>query len=392
MLAVLDLVLGCGYGLLGWVIVSYWTGPAGVVLVVAVLAGVSVAGCRRWPWLGYATALAGQLIALAYMVSLSVGLEFALLATPPAAYALFQISARHRVRWSVAALPPLLACPIAALSMDGAIGPFFPIPLMLAPVMVIGHAERRHRQELVRHHAQLADMERDRSRLAVVEERIRIARELHDVIAHGMSVITIQAGCGHLVIDTEPEQARASLGAIETTSRQMLGEMRQMLGVLRADDDPPSVTPAPGLGAVEELVAQTGRAGVQVHLTVQGEAPQLPPGIDLAAYRIVQEALTNVVRHAQTDACRVRIEYGSAAVSLEIVDEGCGGPGGSAGLGLTGMRERAQLYGGRLEACPLPGRGFRVAAWLPLPATCPAEVGAVAVCGTGAPHPAESSR
>lgn len=388
MLIVLDLVLGCGYGLLGWVIASYWAGPDWVVMAAVVLVGISVAGCRRRALIGYAAALAGQLIALACMLFLSAdtGLVLAWLATPPAAYALFRISARHRVRWSVAALLPLLACPIAALVRYGVIGLFFPIPLALAPVMVIGYMERRCRQELVRHHARLADIERDRSRLAVVEERIRIARELHDVIAHGMSVITVQAGFGHLVLDAKPEEARASLAAIETTGRQVLGEMRQMLGVLRADDDSPPLAPAPGLAAVDELIAQTGRAGVKAHLTVQGEPLQLPPGIDVAAYRIVQEALTNVVRHAQTDTCRVKIEYGSTAVTVEIADDGCGGPVGHTGLGLTGMRERAQLYGGRLEANPLPGRGFRVTARLPLPAVCPAETDA------HAPHPAGAAR
>lgn len=386
----LDLLLGCGYGLLGWVIVDYQTGPAQVVRAAAGLAAVSVAVCRRWVFLGYAAALAGHLIALAFMQT-GGSLWLAFLATPPMAYALFRIGARHRVRWAVAALLPGLVFPITVLVMDGSIGPAFPIPLVLAPVVLIGYAERRYHQEAVWYHARLADLERDRSRLAVVEERMRIARELHDVISHGMSVITVQAGFGRLVGEEKPEQARTALGAIEDTGRQVLGEMRRMLGVLRADGDEPPTAPAPGLADVDQLIARTGRAEVRVNLTVRGRARDLPPGIDSAGYRIIQEALTNVVRHARTDACRVRIEYGSEAVTLEITDDGDGGPPGCPGLGLTGMRERAEMYGGRLEAGPLPGRGFRVAAWLPLPALPPPAGAAPRVTGTSAPRAAGSA-
>jgi signal transduction histidine kinase len=367
LLVVLDLVLGCGYGLLGWVIVDYQVGAAWVVVVAAGVAAVSVAVCRRWLLVGYLTALTGNGIALAFLFLSGGGaLWLAFLATPPMAYALFRIGSRHRMRWSVAALPPGLACPIVVLAVDGSIGPFFPIPLVLAPALLIGYAERRYHQQVVWYHARRAEIERDRSRLAVAEERIRIARELHDVISHGMSVITVQAGFAGLVIEQKPDQARAALGAIETTGRQVLGELRQMLAVLRAGDAPPAVGPAPGLAGVDQLVAQTGRAGVRADLTVTGQARDLPPGIEQTVYRFIQEALTNVVRHAQTDTCRVRIEYACDAVTAEVTDDGRGGPAGQRGLGLTGMRERAQRCGGQLEAGPLPDRGFRVAVRLPL--------------------------
>jgi signal transduction histidine kinase len=386
MLVMLDLLLGCGYWLVGLVVVNSHMGPSPVVEVAAVLAAVSVTVCRRWVWLGYLAALAGQLIALmhlAFMVERD-GFWLAYLATPAMAYALFRLGAHHRVRWAATGWLPTLAFPIAVLVVDDSIGPVFSIPLVLAPVLLIGPAERRRHQDMVRYHAWLADSERDRSRLAVAEERIRIARELHDVVSHGMSVITVQAGSGRLVIDERPQEAAAALEAIETTGRQMLGEMRQMLGVLRADNDPPPMGPASGLADLDQLIAQLGQAGVQVELTVSGQAADLPPGIDRAAYRIIQEALTNVVRHAETATCRVRIEYGGEAVTVEILDDGRGGPAGCTGLGLTGMQERAQVCGGRLEAHPRPGRGFRVAAWLPFPTVPPATVTPPAAAGTPA--------
>jgi signal transduction histidine kinase len=390
MLVMLDLLLGGGYWLLGLVVVNSQMGPRGVVAAVATVAAVSVVACRRWVLLGYLVALVGQLIALVHMVggADSGSHWLAFLATPPMAYALFRISARHRLGWAVVAWLPALAFPIAVLVVRESIGPVFLIPLVLAPALLIGYAERRRHQEMVRYHAGLAGIERDRARLAVAEERIRIVRELHDVISHGMSVITVQAGSGRLVIDERPQEAAAALEAIGTTSRQMLGEMREMLGVLRADDDGPlPMDPAPGLADLDELITQIGQAGMRVELAVSGQAAELPPGIDRAAYRIIQEALTNVARHAETDTCRVRIKYGSEAVTMEILDDGRGSPAwctGLTGLGLTGMRERAQVCGGRLEAHPLPGRGFRVAAWLPVPTDTPGTVTAPTATGASA--------
>jgi signal transduction histidine kinase len=387
MLAILDLLLGCGYWLLGLIVVNGQMGPRGVVSAAATVAAVSVAVCRRWVVLGYLVALIGQLIALVHLVSgdTSGSYWLAFLATPPMAYALFRISARHRLRWAVVGWLPALAYPIAVLVVSHSIGPVFPIPLVLAPVLPIGYAERRRHQEMVGYHAGLADIERDRARLAVTEERIRIVRELHDVVSHGMSVITVQAGSGRLVIDERPQEAEAALEAIETTSRQMLVEMRQMLGVLRADGGPPPIEPVPGLADLDELTAQLARARVRVEVIVSGQASVLPPGIDVAAYRILQEALTNVARHAETDTCRVNIGYGSEAVTIEILDDGRGSSARCTGLGLTGMRERAQACGGRLEAHPLPGRGFRVAAWLPLPTDAPSTVTATTPAATDAP-------
>ncbi|MGV4980905.1 sensor histidine kinase [Streptomyces sp. NRAIS4] len=210
---------------------------------------------------------------------------------------------------------------------------------------------------------------------AVTAERLRIARELHDVIAHSVGIIAIQAGVGSRVIHTQPDAAREALHAIETTSRQTLSGLRRTLVALRrAEPDlatgeqaPPA--PAPGLADIERLAAATADAGVRVEVRISGERRPLPADVDLSAYRIVQEALTNVVRHAGTGRCAVGLDYGNEELSVEVVDDGRGvaGDGPAHGFGLIGMRERAALLHGRFSAGPRPEGGFRVAARLPLP-------------------------
>ncbi|MEV4560365.1 sensor histidine kinase [Kitasatospora sp. NPDC049285] len=213
---------------------------------------------------------------------------------------------------------------------------------------------------------------------AVVAERLRIARELHDMVAHSIGIIAIQAGVGSRVIRTQPEEAREALRAIETTSRETLSGLRRTLVALRQTDPDTEVSaraplaPSPGLADLERLVAATADAGVRVDLHRGGDQRPLPADIDLSAYRIVQEALTNVVRHAGTGHCRVTIEYGDGdgELSVEIVDDGRGtaADGPTQGFGIVGMRERVALLHGRLSAGPRPEGGFRVAARLPLPA------------------------
>jgi signal transduction histidine kinase len=201
-------------------------------------------------------------------------------------------------------------------------------------------------------------------RRTVTDERLRIARELHDVVAHSMSVITIQADMGRLVLDRKPDVAGAALGVIETTGREAVVELRRMLGVLRAEGTAP-LAPVPGLAELDGLVERTSAAGVGVDVVVRGTPRPLRAGVDLSAYRIVQEALTNVVKHAGATSCRVAIEYGDDVVIVEVIDQGRGGTPAPGGHGLVGMRERALLCGGELTADPLPGGGFRVAARLP---------------------------
>ncbi|MCT2547097.1 MULTISPECIES: sensor histidine kinase [Streptomyces] len=200
------------------------------------------------------------------------------------------------------------------------------------------------------------------------EERLRMARELHDVLAHSISVINVQSSVGLALLDSDPEQARAALTTIKAASKEALGEVRQVLDTLRTPGDAPRA-PAPGLGRLPELVEQAARTGLTVTVETEGERPAVPPGADLAAFRIVQEALTNVVRHSGSRTARVRIGYGPGRIRLRVDDEGpaTDGDAGGSGNGLAGMRERAAALGGTIEAGPRPDGGFRVSAELPLP-------------------------
>jgi signal transduction histidine kinase len=215
--------------------------------------------------------------------------------------------------------------------------------------------------------AQLAERERDLgAREAVVEERARIARELHDAIAHNVSMIVMQAGAERRVLDAGSGSTREVLQTIEQIGRGALTEMRRLLGMLRSDAEDP-LAPQPGLGDVPKLVAQVREAGLPVELRVDGERRALPVGIELSAYRIVQEALTNALKHAGDARATVSIRYGADSLELEIVDDGAGGVARAprGGHGLVGMRERAALYGGRLDANRNPSGGFVVRAKLP---------------------------
>jgi len=226
---------------------------------------------------------------------------------------------------------------------------------------------RRLYSEQLEERARALENERaEEAKRAVAEERLRIAQELHDVVAHSMGVIAVQAGVGEHVIDTDPAEAKKSLNAISQTSRSTLAEIRRLLGVLR-DDDGASYEPAPGLADLDRLVREVRSAGLEVDVRKVGEGTDLPPGVDFTAYRIVQEALTNVLKHAGRAQACVVIGYEDAALRLEIVDDGRGVNGRAApgGHGLLGMRERVAVYGGSFEAGPRTGGGFRVAVRLP---------------------------
>jgi signal transduction histidine kinase len=229
---------------------------------------------------------------------------------------------------------------------------------------LIGHSIRQSRRAT-------ADSRRHATEQAITAERLRIARELHDMVAHSIGIIAIQAGVGSRVIETQPAEAREALRAIEATSRETLSGLRRTLVALRrADPDPvPASAPAPGLADLDRLAATTTDAGVRVEVRWGGERRPLPSDIDLSAYRIVQEAVTNVVRHAGTGYCRVLVGYGKDELSVEVTDDGRGLPGGAGdtGFGITGMRERVSLLHGHFSAGPRPEGGFRVAARLPLP-------------------------
>jgi signal transduction histidine kinase len=200
---------------------------------------------------------------------------------------------------------------------------------------------------------------------AVVEERSRIARELHDIVAHSVSMMVVQAGAAEQVVDDDPAYVRRALGTIRTTGTGALADMRRVVAMLREGDEPGALAPQPGLDAVPGLVGDARAAGLDATLDVAGAARTLPPGVDLAAYRIVQEALTNVRRHASATRVRVGLTYRESEVLIEVEDDGVGATDPSGGHGLVGMRERASLYGGTVEAGSVAGRGFSVRAVLP---------------------------
>jgi signal transduction histidine kinase len=248
--------------------------------------------------------------------------------------------------------------------------------LIIGAAWLLGHFVGVRRRYITRLEERTAELERARAELArraVTEERLRLARELHDVVAHCISMIAVQSGVGAHVANTQPKEAAKALAAIEATSRAALTELRRLLGVLRQDSEPQGdLAPVPGLADLDGLLAEVAKAGLAVKLRVNGTRPPLPAGVDLSAYRIVQEALTNVVKHAGPARAQVVVGYRDQDVTVEVTDDGRGvvtsvsdGRAGT-GHGLIGMRERVQAFGGDFQAGPCPGGGFRVAARLPL--------------------------
>jgi signal transduction histidine kinase len=235
-------------------------------------------------------------------------------------------------------------------------------------VVIAGEVTRYHRAYLNEARRRVAEAERTREEEALrraTEERLRIARELHDVLAHKISLINVQAGAA--LHRRDPEQAYAALTAIKDASKETLRELRTTLGVLRQVDEAQPLTPAPSLDHLEELIARTRSAGLTVGLTVSGDRVALPSSVDLAAYRIVQEALTNAVRHAGPATATVLVRYDADRVTVQIADDGRGCDG-EEGNGIRGMRERAAAIGGTVTAADRPGGGFLVHASLPLTA------------------------
>ncbi|MFJ1598895.1 sensor histidine kinase [Streptomyces sp. NPDC088261] len=244
------------------------------------------------------------------------------------------------------------------------------IAAWVAAVCAAAELLRVRREQWAKEDAEREAAERRRTD----EERMRIARELHDVLAHSISVINVQAGVGLALLDADPEQARSALTTIKAASKEALGEIRQVLDTLRTPGDAPRA-PAPGLDRLPELVEQAAGAGLTVEVRREGEAAPLPPGTDLAAFRIIQEALTNVVRHSGSRTARITLGYergtsGRAPRLLRIRIDDTGpathGDAGGGGNGLVGMRERTAALGGTIEAGPGPDGGFRVHATIPL--------------------------
>ena len=349
--------------------------PIGVAYLLALVSTLPAAVRRLWPLPVLGVVLAGSVAAQA----IGTGKD----PSAVVAFVLYLVALRYSRRTVTAILAGVLALTAAATAAGGvALGydqagavaaRVVTSAVLVTAAVVLGSAVAAQRaytaglqeQAERRAQAQLADAHR-----AVAEERLRIARELHDVVAHSLSLIALQAGVGHYVAGARPEEAAQTLASIETASRTAMGEMRRLLGVLRDDRDGADLAPAPGLADVGQLITGTADAGVQVQLEIRGTQRPVPPGVDLAAYRIIQEALTNVVKHARTTVARVVVTYTDDALCLEITDDGHGVPAAavaaSAGHGIAGMAERVSLFGGEFHAGPLPGQGFRVAARLPV--------------------------
>ena len=246
---------------------------------------------------------------------------------------------------------------------------FFSIFVLALP-LAAGRATRnraRLANELSDRARALERVREAEAQAAVQDERARIARELHDVVAHDVSVMVVQAAAAKRLVERQPDRAEEAIGSIEGTGREALTEMRRLLGVLRRGDEDLALAPQPRLGRVEDLLARTRQAGLRVDLERSGSAAPLPAGVDLAAYRVVQEALANVVRHAGAARATVRLAYEPRAVEVEVLDDGAGGINGAPpGHGLRGLHERVDLYGGDFEAGPGEHGGFRVRARLPV--------------------------
>ena len=377
---------------------------AWIPLLLAVVVALPVGLRRRDPVGALILALAGSSVIVA------VGGEISRGPSLPLALTLYTVAAMCKRRFTVAAL----AASLALLVVQGLImsfsgrgsGPATGVALILIIVWMIGISAQQRRSYTARVREQVATA-------AVTEERLRIARELHDVVAHSMTVVAVQAGFGEYVFDHEPAQAREALGAIQHVTREALADMQRLLGVLRQDGagqpadsqartgrpdggQAPArqlqLAPAPGLADLDRLASTTAGAGVRVNVTKTGDHRDIPAMIDQSAFRIVQEALTNVVKHSGASSCQVSVGYEDAGLSVQITDHGAGPAAGrdwpmaarepnGAGHGILGMRERVSLCGGEFTAAPLPERGFRVAARFPLPALSGQELPRQAIPG-----------
>jgi signal transduction histidine kinase len=325
---------------------------------VAALMGALAGAAVEWPWLRSSGQLSFEAFVAVLVVSYSVG-------------------AHAELRRGLRALALVLIVVGAGDVLDTLAGHHAAFqnaglyPLILV-AWALGNAFRQHG---VREHELEGDgtrLEREREekvRSATAEERVRIARELHDVVAHSVSVMVVQIGGARGILDSEVDTARETLRSAEETGRQALAEMRRMLGILRAPDDSGTLTPQPGLDQVDTLVEKARAAGLAVEVRTEGARHPLSPGVDLAAYRIVQEALTNAVKHAGPARAEVVLRYAADEIEIEVRDDGHGPPRpgrANAGHGLVGMTERVALYGGALSAGARNGGGFAVHARLPL--------------------------
>jgi signal transduction histidine kinase len=336
-------------GIPGWAV---WLVEAGV--------GLPVAARRLWPAAAFLTALAASLIAVV------LGLQYGYFASSAAGLYLVAVTRHGPARLSASGAGLLAGAAIVAAGIAGSrsgTGTAVVIGVAAtAGAWTVGQAVRERRAHLRAEAERLAER-------AVSEERLRIARELHDVVAHSMSLIAVKAGVANHVARSRPEEAIDALRVIEDTSKQALTEMRRLLGVLRTDDTrQDELAPAPSLDDLPHLAQRAADAGVRVVLDLRADQ-DVPAGVSLSAYRIVQEALTNVIRHAGPARCEVTVTARDGEVRIEVVDDGPGrrvpAADHGSGHGLAGIRERALACGGEFTAGPLNGSGFQVKARLP---------------------------
>jgi signal transduction histidine kinase len=332
---------------------------------------------RKYPIATFIAAVAGGAIQVAVMPR-PVGADLAVLVL------LYTLAAYRPRRVSVPALAVCLAGAMAAIgrwapppvlrnpSRLSEVIVFFTVPTLLAWVLGDSVRYRRGYYQGLVDRAERLERERDaQAQIAAAAERARIAREMHDVVAHHVSVMVVQADGAAFALDSEPERARQALAAVSRTGRQALAEMRRLLGVLRTADDPAELAPQPGMSQVGDLLDQARASGLAVSFTVEGVPRDLPGGADLAAYRVLQESLTNTRKHGGPAAsASVLLRYCEDGLMLCIADDGRGAaaPPEPGGHGLAGMRERVELYGGTVRAGPRPGGGYRVTATLPFAA------------------------
>jgi signal transduction histidine kinase len=354
-----------------------------ILVMALVLATVPLPFRRRFPL--------QVLVLMVTALAVATLLKQSLAGTPIVALAVYPVATRLRRRESLLAAgasAAMFLIVLAILSFRSGT-PFYNASdniIAIAVAWFIGDSVRARRDFVAGSTLQTEQrlrLEAERARASIAEERLHIARELHDIVAHSLSVIAIQSGVGRHVLDTQPEEARKSLAAIETTSRSALNDLRWVLGVLRSHDDGgPGRDPAPGMGDIDQLLGECRASGLEVSFGQSGETRPLSPSMELCLYRIIQEALTNVTKHAGTPHAAVNVSYESDAVVVSVVDEGAlhrrgavlaEDPGESTGShhGIIGMRERTAIYGGTLIARPRQGGGFEVHARVPIESARP---------------------
>jgi signal transduction histidine kinase len=373
-----------GYGLDALVVLLFvlaeievWTadqieGPTPVLIVGAALWTLPVLARRRFPFAAPAVATVAVAVeALIAPQSLPGSVAAILMVLVLGAiFGLQGLTARGVAGWAL-----LVAAVGVVVLTDPEAGPgdlvFVGAMASVAWLTGLAFAERNVRTAELEERAARLEREREaEARAAVAEERARLAREMHDVVAHSLSVMVVQAEAAEAMLDSDPQRARRPLEAVQETGRSALTELRRMLGVLREmADEGPALAPQPGLAGLDALVASVRAAGLPVEVRVEGEPRPLPPGIDLSAYRIVQEGLTNALKHAGPARAEVVVTYGERELELRVSDDGRGhDPSGNGGHGLMGMRERVALFGGALDAGPQPEGGFALHARLPVEA------------------------